>query len=109
MNFKFFSDKDMGLMELNEPGLLQSIRAVLPPPFSQPLIWLRERIKRIRNKKTLFDVSQLIETCKQNYGDLTFLEAYDRTGRIVNISVSSTSSGAADKPWYVDCFAYEYI
>ncbi len=36
----------------------------------------------------LFDPKQLIQSIKRNIQDLTFIEAYEKTGRILNISVS---------------------
>lgn len=36
----------------------------------------------------LFDPKQLIQAIKRNIQDLTFIEAYEKTGRILNISVS---------------------
>lgn len=38
--------------------------------------------------KSLMDGSQLMQTIRDNVGDLTFEEAFERTGRIVNITVS---------------------
>ena len=34
----------------------------------------------------LMDVQKLVVLCKKNLGDLTFQEAFNRTGRIINIS-----------------------
>lgn len=39
------------------------------------------------NKGTLHDISFLINKLRTAVGDLTFLEAYERTGRILNITV----------------------
>jgi predicted acylesterase/phospholipase RssA len=33
------------------------------------------------------DINKLGEWCRKNIGDLTFKEAFDRTGRIINITV----------------------
>ena len=39
----------------------------------------------------LFDVEVLKECIRQNIGDITFQEAYNRTRRILNITVSSST------------------
>jgi len=44
----------------------------------------------IVNKSSILDPSQLLEHIQNNVADLTFLEAYKKTGRILNITVSAT-------------------
>ncbi len=44
-------------------------------------------------EKSLMDQKQLLKNIQMNVGDLTFAEAYERTGRILNISVSPTRMG----------------
>src|ERR1700712_5131594 len=41
----------------------------------------------------LMDIKVLQECVRANVGDLTFEEAYDRTKRILNISVATTGRG----------------
>jgi len=43
--------------------------------------------------RTLLDPDQLIDCISANIPDDTFLEAYQRTGRVINITVSPTRSG----------------
>jgi predicted acylesterase/phospholipase RssA len=49
------------------------------------------RTKRFFMQGTLLDINVLKHTLQANLGDVTFLEAYQRTGRIVNISVTPAS------------------
>lgn len=49
------------------------------------------RTKRFFTQGTLLDINVLKHTLQANLGDITFLEAYQRTGRIVNISVTPAS------------------
>jgi len=51
---------------------------------------LKRRLFRLLNKGVLMDI-KILEACvRENLGDYTFKEAYDKTGRILNISVAST-------------------
>lgn len=49
----------------------------------------RRRLARFLHKGVLLDIRTLAECVRANIGDLTFEEAYCRTGRILNITVSS--------------------
>jgi predicted acylesterase/phospholipase RssA len=49
---------------------------------------LLRKLKRILSKGVIMDIEKLQEAMKANIGDLTFSEAYARTGRIINITVS---------------------
>ena len=46
------------------------------------------KIERLLAKGVLMDIQKLQEALKLNIGDITFSEAYVRTGRIINITVS---------------------
>lgn len=48
------------------------------------------KVRRILEKGVLMDIEKLAAVIRGHVGDLTFLEAYEKTGRIVNITVSST-------------------
>ncbi|ORZ31495.1 acyl transferase/acyl hydrolase/lysophospholipase [Catenaria anguillulae PL171] len=48
-------------------------------------------INRVFKHGVLFDVDTLIKTVQDMFGDITFLEAYNRTRRILNITVSSST------------------
>ncbi|KNE55964.1 hypothetical protein AMAG_01815 [Allomyces macrogynus ATCC 38327] len=48
-------------------------------------------INRFMKTGVLFDVETLINTLKLSFGDMTFVEAYNRTRRILNITVSSAT------------------
>eukprot|EP00126_Sphaerothecum_destruens_P010319 Sdes_comp20715_c0_seq3m16414 len=51
---------------------------------------VRRKLTRLLKHGVLMDVNVLEEFCKKNIGPLTFLEAYKKTGRIINITVAST-------------------
>jgi TAG lipase/steryl ester hydrolase/phospholipase A2/LPA acyltransferase len=50
-----------------------------------------KKIVRILTTRNLFDAQHLTRVMIGHLGDITFSEAYNRTRRILNISVSSTS------------------
>jgi TAG lipase/steryl ester hydrolase/phospholipase A2/LPA acyltransferase len=49
------------------------------------------RVVRMLTTRSIFDPQHLVRVMREWLGDMTFLEAYNRTLRILNISVSSTS------------------
>ena len=53
---------------------------------------LKRRINRLRKTGYFFDISVLQECIRANSGDVTFLEAYHRTRRVLNITVSSSTN-----------------
>ncbi|GAA5317069.1 MAG: DUF3336 domain-containing protein [Candidatus Pelagadaptatus aseana] len=59
--------------------------------YVEAFAWLKpaEMLKR----KALFDPMQLLKCMTANFSDLTFKEAFDRTGRIINITISPTRAG----------------
>jgi TAG lipase/steryl ester hydrolase/phospholipase A2/LPA acyltransferase len=62
----------------------------VPPP----LRWFTDLLfKMTRSKKSLYklDTEHLKEVVRINVGDYTFQEAFDRTGRIINIMVAPTN------------------
>ena len=63
--------------------------SMLPPPL--PMIFLGAR-RKLRKGYAL-DISTLEKSLRENCGQYTFQEAFDRTGRIVNIVVTPTRSG----------------
>jgi TAG lipase / steryl ester hydrolase / phospholipase A2 / LPA acyltransferase len=52
---------------------------------------LMHKATRMLTTRTVFDVQNLVRVMKGWLGDITFLEAYNRTRRILNVAVSSTS------------------
>lgn len=75
------------------PGLLQSfcdgdLAVFHDPTESAP--WLRT-IGRLLVKGSMFDIAHLIRVMQSFLGNMTFLEGYNRTRRILNICVSSAS------------------
>eukprot|EP00127_Corallochytrium_limacisporum_P005931 Clim_evm8s215 gene=Clim_evmTU8s215 len=60
----------------------------------------RRKIARFLKHGVLNDIRKLEGFCRGNIGDLTFQEAYNRTGRIVNITVASTITH--EMPWLLN-------
>lgn len=54
---------------------------------------LQRRIKRFFREGYFLDVTVLEECVRANVGDLTFEEAYNRTKRVLNITVATTGRG----------------
>ncbi|RIA96845.1 acyl transferase/acyl hydrolase/lysophospholipase [Glomus cerebriforme] len=57
---------------------------------TEPDTWLA-RLQRVLKQGVLFDVDILRECMRRNIPDMTFQEAYNRTRRILNITVSSST------------------
>ena len=53
---------------------------------------LARKAKRLVSEGVLMDISKLADCLRDNIGDLTFAEAFARSGRILNITVSSTAT-----------------
>lgn len=67
---------------------------VRPPPISNLHNWfeiLQRRVNRVARNGFLLDPALLGECIRANVGDLTFAEAYERTGRILNIMITPPS------------------
>jgi TAG lipase/lysophosphatidylethanolamine acyltransferase len=50
----------------------------------------QRKVARLLSKGVLMDIQKLQSMIRANVGDITFKEAYDRTKRILNITVSPT-------------------
>eukprot|EP01094_Clydonella_sp_ATCC50884_P001832 TRINITY_DN11381_c1_g1_i1.p1 TRINITY_DN11381_c1_g1~~TRINITY_DN11381_c1_g1_i1.p1 ORF type:complete len:619 (-),score=220.56 TRINITY_DN11381_c1_g1_i1:130-1860(-) len=55
---------------------------------------LMRKAVRLLTQGVIFDISQLESIAREAIGDVTFQEAFDRTDRILNITVSSTNSNS---------------
>lgn len=53
---------------------------------------LYRKLDRWLNKGTLYETEHIKETCRTLIGDMTFLEAYYKTRRVLNITVSSSTN-----------------
>ncbi|GBG25581.1 Patatin-like phospholipase domain-containing protein AN0408 [Hondaea fermentalgiana] len=69
-------------------SLLGTLLMLLPPPFPSYIMILRKLLPRWIDSKTLLDIDVLKTAIRNIVGDMTFQEAFDRTGRIVNITVT---------------------
>jgi TAG lipase / lysophosphatidylethanolamine acyltransferase len=54
---------------------------------------LKSRVKRLLREGYFLDVTVLEECVRANVGDLTFEEAYNKTKRVLNITVATTGQG----------------
>ena len=85
------TDKEIEQMLL--PGSTEITLNFFPPNASS----VKRKVKRFLQSGVLMDIGILRECVKANVRHLTFQEAYDRSGRIINIVVSpSTGSGNQD-------------
>eukprot|EP00042_Codosiga_hollandica_P042073 m.381034 g.381034 ORF g.381034 m.381034 type:complete len:630 (-) comp56239_c0_seq2:52-1941(-) len=79
---------DAEIAEFNETNV---------PPLKSPHFFHRagqhptpwQRIARLWKEGTLCDIEVLKECMRENLGDITFQESYDKTNRIMNVSVNS--------------------
>ncbi len=83
-------------------GLCTRTRAELEPIFADPVAHIDTRVFRLlglremRERKVAMSQEQLYQAISANMGDDTFREAFERTGRMLCISVTSTR--AQQKP-----------
>jgi len=75
-------------LELLFSGDIETIRRAIRLEFFDPIGSLERKLRRILKTGHLMDVKKLQRALIDNMGDVTFHEAYERTGRIVNITVS---------------------
>lgn len=61
---------------------------------------LKRKVKRLFGRGYLLDIEVLKRFAIKNIGELTFLEAYRRTGRILNVPVTSSSTTPGDPGMY---------
>lgn len=63
-------------------------------PSGQDTSWLyplTRKLSRLLTHGVVFDAAVLKESLRESIGDVTFLEAYQKTCRVLNIAVSSTT------------------
>lgn len=65
--------------------------------YDDPLTSISTRIWRLIKTGAFMDVQILMDCMRANCGDVTFAEAYHRTGRILNIAVASVSREGGKK------------
>ena len=49
------------------------------------------KLMRLAQTGFFYNADEFVQTCRRNYGDVTFLEAYNKTRRILNITVTSNT------------------
>jgi TAG lipase / steryl ester hydrolase / phospholipase A2 / LPA acyltransferase len=67
--------------------------AVFDPPGTGRVGWLKQRIWTFLRTGAFFEMENLKRVMRSWLGDITFREAHYKTGRIVNICVSSAGTG----------------
>lgn len=66
--------------------------AVFDPPGTTSMGWLSQRIRTFLRSGAFFEMENIKRVMKTWLGDITFREAHYKTGRTLNICVSSASS-----------------
>ncbi len=66
--------------------------AVFDPPGTGRMGWLKQRVYTLFRTGAFFEMENLKKVMKEWLGDITFQEAHYKTGRVVNICVSSAGS-----------------
>jgi TAG lipase/steryl ester hydrolase/phospholipase A2/LPA acyltransferase len=66
--------------------------AVFDPPGTGRVGWLKQRVRTVLRTGAFFEMENLKRVMKDWLGDITFREAHYKTGRVVNICVSSAGS-----------------
>ncbi|OQR87809.1 patatin-like phospholipase [Achlya hypogyna] len=93
LNLRFFgtniTDKDLAQYT---PGWLSALEGVLPTNAFRNVQEAYVVAARFADKGYILDNAILKECLQTNMGDFTFREAYDRTGRIINITVTPSQS-----------------
>eukprot|EP00003_Mantamonas_plastica_P011190 TRINITY_DN2078_c0_g2_i2.p1 TRINITY_DN2078_c0_g2~~TRINITY_DN2078_c0_g2_i2.p1 ORF type:complete len:567 (-),score=160.53 TRINITY_DN2078_c0_g2_i2:355-2055(-) len=79
---------DEELPEIFEPGKLR-----LQAFDGNDAGAVHRKIRRLLTKGVLMDIRKLQQVVRANLGDVTFQEAYNRTGRMMSITVNSTHDG----------------
>ena len=64
------------------------VATLAPPPLRQLVDVFRRLLPRYLDQKSLLDGDVLKKALRDNIGDITFLEAFEKTGRVINISVT---------------------
>jgi len=77
------------LAQLGQPG---SLRLQFYRHYASIFSALWDCISRFFREGVLLDINVLAECVRHNVGDYTFQEAYDKFGRIINITISDTQN-----------------
>lgn len=100
LNLHFFqfveaeAGKDEGDAAVQQASWLANLQLLLPPPFPDLLHAVGNVLPTYWKTGTLLNVHVLSKAIRDAIGDITFLEAFHRTGRIVNITVSPAGAGS---------------
>ncbi|KIX07541.1 uncharacterized protein Z518_02194 [Rhinocladiella mackenziei CBS 650.93] len=85
------SSTDENMVEVLEHFPFSDL-AVFDPPGTDRLGWLVQRVRTFLYTGAFFDMENLKRVMKTWLGDITFREAHYKTGRVLNICVSSAGS-----------------
>ncbi|KAH9101798.1 hypothetical protein LEN26_013873 [Aphanomyces euteiches] len=83
-------------LEMYTPSWLAALEGILPTSTFESLQEYWVIAARFQDQGYFLDTARLKQNLRNNMGDYTFREAYDRTGRIINITV--TPSQTTDYP-----------
>ena len=83
---------DSEMEEVLERFLASDMAVFDPPEVQGPIRWCASRCRTAVRIHAWFDVNNLAEIMKKWLGKMTFKEARNKTGRIINICVSSADS-----------------
>lgn len=85
---------DAELQELMGQGLSFNLFLNAFEDYEDVAVGVGMKINRLVSTGAFMDVKTLMECLRLNCGDLTFLEAFKKTGRILNVSVANDREGA---------------
>ncbi|OQV03527.1 hypothetical protein CLAIMM_08562 [Cladophialophora immunda] len=66
--------------------------AIFDPPGTGKLGWVIQRVRTLLSSGVFFETKNLKKVARSWLGDITFREAHNKTGYILNICISSTDS-----------------
>ncbi|KAF0700735.1 Aste57867_8790 [Aphanomyces stellatus] len=90
----FFFEFNVTPRDLEEytPSWLAAMEGVLPTAAFSAMQEAIVIAARFADKGYILDIARLQQNLRSNMGDYTFREAYDRTGRIINITVTPSQT-----------------
>jgi NTE family protein len=85
------------------------VEALLDPESAYYHFWRILSVRQAISRRSIMDQSQLKRAIAKNVPDLTFEQAYQRSGRITNITVSPAGSNQAPRLVNYLTFPYLYL
>jgi len=88
--------------------LMGTLLMLLPPPFPSYILILRKLLPRWVGSGVLLDIDVLKKAVRNMIGDVTFEEAFARTGRTINITMTP-AGGDRDVPLLCNFLTTPYV